>query len=324
MRASVGLRLPDKRIGLSAHAFQQAVAGKEVWLSRAIRNDEAETVPSRWLNRIVNLIGGLGDPGHEALQKMRARGATWLGVARQLTRPEASIPPEPRPAPAPPTQARPTQISVTQIETLIRDPYAIYGQKVLGLRALPPLRLTPDARLRGTVIHDALARFLRQEDSLEPLEGLTEAIDQELGKTLPWPALRRLWRGRLLSVAPWFLAQEAQRRAEGTPRVIEERGHLDLAPLGIRLTAKAGFAGVELWINDIYEYIGQGGEVSDVEKEVEALMELFENTNNINMANDKETVGVQPEIKPRKKMPLGHFDECKGSAPKSAAEAVPL
>ncbi len=34
----------------------------------------------------------------------------------------------------------------------------------------------------------------------------------------------------------------------------------------IKLTAKHGFAGVELWLNDIYEYIGQGGEVSEVEK----------------------------------------------------------
>ena len=34
----------------------------------------------------------------------------------------------------------------------------------------------------------------------------------------------------------------------------------------IRLTAEAGYQGVELWLNDIYEYIGRGGEVSDVEK----------------------------------------------------------
>lgn len=33
----------------------------------------------------------------------------------------------------------------------------------------------------------------------------------------------------------------------------------------IHLTAKAGFAGVELWINDIYEHIGRGGEMRDVE-----------------------------------------------------------
>ncbi len=34
----------------------------------------------------------------------------------------------------------------------------------------------------------------------------------------------------------------------------------------IRLTAEAGFRGVELWINDLYEHIGKGGEVRDVEK----------------------------------------------------------
>ena len=34
----------------------------------------------------------------------------------------------------------------------------------------------------------------------------------------------------------------------------------------IRLAAEAGFEAIELWINDIYQYVGQGGEVSDVEK----------------------------------------------------------
>jgi 2-keto-myo-inositol isomerase len=34
----------------------------------------------------------------------------------------------------------------------------------------------------------------------------------------------------------------------------------------IRLTAEAGFPAIELWINDIYEFVGQGGEVRDVEK----------------------------------------------------------
>ena len=34
----------------------------------------------------------------------------------------------------------------------------------------------------------------------------------------------------------------------------------------IRLTAEAGFDGVELWVNDVYEFVGQGGEVSQIEK----------------------------------------------------------
>ncbi|HIG27146.1 MAG TPA: sugar phosphate isomerase/epimerase [Verrucomicrobiales bacterium] len=34
----------------------------------------------------------------------------------------------------------------------------------------------------------------------------------------------------------------------------------------IHLASKHGYEGIELWINEIYEYIGQGGEVSDIEK----------------------------------------------------------
>lgn len=37
-------------------------------------------------------------------------------------------------------------------------------------------------------------------------------------------------------------------------------------PEKIRLTAEAGFAAIEPWIDDVYEYIRQGGEVRDVEK----------------------------------------------------------
>lgn len=34
----------------------------------------------------------------------------------------------------------------------------------------------------------------------------------------------------------------------------------------IRVTAAAGFEAIELWINDIYQYVGRGGEVRDIEK----------------------------------------------------------
>ena len=46
MRDKAGLLLPERRIGLSAHDFQQAIGAPEVWLTRATRSDDAETVPS--------------------------------------------------------------------------------------------------------------------------------------------------------------------------------------------------------------------------------------------------------------------------------------
>ena len=46
---------------------------------------------------------------------------------------------------------------MTDIETLVRDPYAIYAEHVLKLEPLDPLGMAPDYAQRGSLIHDALA-----------------------------------------------------------------------------------------------------------------------------------------------------------------------
>jgi inactivated superfamily I helicase len=85
MRHDAGLLMPDRRIGLSAHDFQQAIAAPEVWLTRAIRSDDAQTVPSRWINRVTNMLSGLPETGGtEALDDMETRGKTWLAWAEEL------------------------------------------------------------------------------------------------------------------------------------------------------------------------------------------------------------------------------------------------
>lgn len=234
MRAEAGLLLPERRIGLSAHDFQQAVAAPQVVLSRAMRNAEAETVPSRWVNRLVNLISGLPErEGPQALAQMRGRGQVWLDRARALDRPKVAPPedlrPAPRPAPRPPLAARPKELSLTRIETLIRDPFAIYADKVLRLRPLKPLRRMPDARDRGTVIHEVLERFVRERPEAEApaaararLLALTEKV---LDEQVPWPAERLIWAARMRRAANHFLAEDS---AGGVTRLLEERGELRL------------------------------------------------------------------------------------------------
>ncbi|MEL6702304.1 MAG: PD-(D/E)XK nuclease family protein, partial [Pseudomonadota bacterium] len=170
MRLQAGLLLPERRIGLSAHDFQQAVCGREVWITRSLKSDDAETVPSRWVNRLRNLMQGLPDQGGpQAWAAMQARGQVWLDQAGRLDIGDP-VPPSPRPSPAPPVDARPRKLSVTQIKTLIRDPYAIYARKTLRLSPLDPLVQEPDARMRGTVLHTVLEQFVRQTDASDPDE----------------------------------------------------------------------------------------------------------------------------------------------------------
>jgi ATP-dependent helicase/nuclease subunit B len=241
MRRDAGLLLPERRIGLSAHDFQQAIAAPEVLLTRAIRDTEAETVPSRWINRITNLLGGL--PGGEAaLRAMTARGARWLALSALLEPKPSAVTPAPRPSPRPPVEARPKQLSVTQIRTLIRDPYAIYAREILRLSAIDPLRQAPDAPLRGNVLHDIFETFVRDRRPETPDEAkarLLAIADAKLAEGAPWPVARRIWRAKLERIADRFVAEEADRRREGEPVIMEGKGALAFAEPPFTLTAKA-------------------------------------------------------------------------------------
>jgi len=242
LRHQAGLLLPERRIGLSAHDFQQAIAAKEVWLTRSVRSDDAETVVSRWLNRVQNLLSGLpGQGGPEALTVMRARGQAWLDQVTALESP-GEVPRAPRPAPAPPVAARPAHLSVTEIKRLIRDPYAIYARHVLRLRPLDPLMKLPDALLRGTVLHEILELFVKhaldhpEQNTREALLAIAETV---LAQNVPWGEARALWLARLERVADWFIETEAERRAQATPARFEERGRAEIPELGFALSAKA-------------------------------------------------------------------------------------
>ncbi len=243
MRRQAGLLSPETRIGLSAHDFQQAIVAPEVWLTRARRDDDAATVPARWLNRICTLLDGLpGQGGPEALKAMRARGDTWLTRTEQLEAPAPGLRPAHRPAPRPPVAARPRQLSVTRFKTLVRDPYAIYARYVLGLKRLDPLRKAPDAPLRGVLIHDALETFVetRTEAPLDvQKERLLSIASERFEAEAPWPAARRLWLAKLARVADQFLEDEAERLTRGVPASLEKTGRVALQDLGFVLTAQA-------------------------------------------------------------------------------------
>jgi len=224
MRKEAGLLLPERRIGLSAHDYQQAVAAKTVILTRPLRNADAETVPSRWLNRLTNLMDGLPTcNGPDALANIRRRGAEWLALAGAFEAPTALVAPAPRPSPRPPVAARPERLSLTQIEKLIRDPYAIYARHILHLRKLDPLRHEPDPRLRGEVLHSILETFVKAAQSApadrDMLLSITETV---LADRVAWPTARAIWRARIDRAAEAFIAFSAG--TGGTPVAIEAMG----------------------------------------------------------------------------------------------------
>ena len=243
MRRQIGLLSPEREIGLSAHDYQQAIAAPRVILSRARRDDDAETVPARWVSRLNNLLTGLkGEEKGAPIEQMRARGNRYLTIATALDAPNAEPNPEKRPAPAPPASARTRSYTVTDIEKLIRDPYAIYARYTLQLKALQPLRPEPNAAMRGTVYHRIAEVFLRSaplSDSAGDAQRFLDIAQSEMEKSVPWPSVRAQWFGHLAAIADQFVEDEAARQTNATPLGHEIKGNVTLPNSVFKLRGKA-------------------------------------------------------------------------------------
>src|SRR5271166_963244 len=155
MRARLGLSPPERRIGQTAHDFSSALGAPEAILSRARKRAGEPTVASRFLQRIVAAAGA----SSQAVAAAERRGDTYLAYARLLDQPDQVdriLPPKPKP----PAELRPRSLSVTRIETLRRDPYSIYAQRILRLQTLEPIERELDARAAGDAWHAALQDFV--------------------------------------------------------------------------------------------------------------------------------------------------------------------
>lgn len=242
MRKQLGLLLPERKIGLSAHDFQQGFAQKNVILSRSIRDGEAPTVASRWLTRLDNLMMGLGQTGKDVQKSMSERGDVWLALARQLDRPTGKLTKAERPSPVPPKGVYPHKLSVTRIKTLVRNPYEIYAKSILNLHPLKPYGLEPDALERGIILHsivEAFSRNTRTGDGQFTPEYFLELSKEILSKEVPWPSARRFWYGHLQRIAHWFVEAEKQRNEEGVIIGLETTGIRVAEDLDFKLTAQA-------------------------------------------------------------------------------------
>lgn len=239
MRETLGLPAPERRIGLAAHDFASAFASPEVALTRAERVDGDPSVESRFLLRLDAVLKPAG--GLEALRKT---GEKWLVLARRLDRPEKDWTPAPPPAPRPPVEMRPRRLSVTEIETWIRDPYAIYARHVLKLEPLDPLDARLDAAERGSLVHEAMHRLFREgapSDAGSAL-GRLEDIGRKLFAELPdAPEIKAFWWRRFRRAAEWFARFHAGEAQSIARSLTELRGEIELAaPAGpFRLTARA-------------------------------------------------------------------------------------
>lgn len=225
LRAALGLPSPERRIGQSAHDVVQLLGVRDAVITRALKRGDAPSVPSRWLQRLAAYAGDA------AWKPVLARGEVYAGLARLLERPTPGSRPVARPEPRPPLARQPTRLRLTEIGTLIRDPYAVYARRVLRLEPLPGLAEPPGAAAFGTLVHAVLGRFAQDWPQLLPADAaqrLAALAEAELQPFAPFPEVLALWRPRLSAILDAYLAWERARRVPGLRLVAEIDARADL------------------------------------------------------------------------------------------------
>ena len=214
---ALGVPGADFRIGLSAHDLAAALGAPEVVLSRARRDEGGPAIPSRFLLRVLALLGELSDNHREARAVELARAIDDAPPAAPYARPE----------PMPSAEQRKVKLSVTGLDRLRADPYQFYASSILGLREIDALDAEPSPAWQGELAHLILQRW---HETHRPLG---EIASEVLGAMHAHPLTRALWRPRLLKALEWVEATIAA-EPERVPVLIEEWGRIEWRGVTIR------------------------------------------------------------------------------------------
>ena len=230
MRETLGLEQPERTIGLAAHDFSMLAAGTNVLLTRAAKVEGAPTIASRWLQRMTQLTAGLD---------LKIAEGPFLRDARRLSHVQSLEQARP-PAPRPPVAARPRKLSVTEIETWLRDPYAIYAKHVLELEPWESLDAPIGPLERGLALHKALELYKKRfpappDDAVVQLMAIADKIFEELA--IP-KAMLAVWRPRFECAARWFAGFERERAGDIAQSALETRGERKLTAPGGEFTLR--------------------------------------------------------------------------------------
>ncbi|MEM9469078.1 MAG: double-strand break repair protein AddB, partial [Pseudomonadota bacterium] len=223
MRKDFGLPPLERGIGLSAHDFVYGFCQKEVFLTRSKRNGGTPTVPARWLIRIEALLKAYSLPAN------LLEGETFHSHAKALHHGENKDPLS-RPAPNPPISKRPIELSVTAIETWLKDPYSIHAKYILKLQKLEPLEKEFGALERGNLLHTILEKFNTLYPKKIPTNGYDEflKIANEEFQKINSEENDSFWQSKIQKIGNWYIAKEKEWRLSNQPILQEQKGSIEI------------------------------------------------------------------------------------------------
>lgn len=152
MKKDFGFPLPERSIGILGLDVSCLLGKKEVYITRAEKNNGAPTLKSRWLMRLETVLKALNlsFDNHDCNQLTIS--ANTIDEPTKFFKIKS-------PSPTPALKYRPRQLSASDIEVLMRDPYSIFAKHILQLKPLNNIEPELEAKDFGTIIHKILEEF---------------------------------------------------------------------------------------------------------------------------------------------------------------------
>lgn len=236
MRRKLGLISSEKIIGREAYDFSQILCAKEIVITRCNKIGSVITTKSRWLLRIETLCSIL------KIKEFEASNFIWQTWINELEKPK-DIRPIEMPLPKPAVNFRPKTLSASSIELLIRDPYSIYANKILNLKALEDIDSDPGSAEFGNFIHKSIDIFTKNYKDIEEdkwydflLECGNKILKEE---TYYYPSLEVLWYPKFEKIAKWLISEERNNSNKDKKISSEIKGSITMRDKNIAFTITA-------------------------------------------------------------------------------------
>ncbi|MBO7556373.1 MAG: PD-(D/E)XK nuclease family protein [Alphaproteobacteria bacterium] len=224
MEKNFGLPLPEKSIGVLAHDFYELSCKKEVYLTRAEKVQSSPTIKSRWWLRLETVIEALGFDFSKLSYFPYLK---WIHSFDETDK----ISPISAPEPTPPLESRPRELWASDIEKLLLDPYSIFASKILKLRKLNDINLSPDAIDLGIIVHSLLEKFYTAYPHNFPdnasnilLEMAQKSFEEN---NIPADTIA-FWQPRILKIIKWITSIEKTYHGEIKQTLCEKPGKITI------------------------------------------------------------------------------------------------
>lgn len=217
MRKALKLPAIESKIASQSMDFAHCFSSPEVYLTRSVKSDGSQTIPSRFLSRIDAVLNASNiewkiEPPH------------YARLLDKTTLQEQIV----RPVPTPPVSVRPKELSVTNVELLMKNPYAIYAKYILKLFPLKDIGDTQETITYGLALHNTLETFMKTTPFHKDSKQLKEQIINTL-KEYHFPEASLAFYDEKITKISNFIIKNQSTREELTDEIfVEEKGSLQI------------------------------------------------------------------------------------------------